>query len=47
MFSGSSDRAPLPGDPRVPPGAIPSASLAEASSFDSSTSASQGQTSGV
>ena len=47
VFSGAPDRAPLPSDPRVPPGASPSASLAGALPFDSSTSASQGPTSGV
>ena len=41
------DRAPLPGDSRVPPGASSSASPAGAPPFDSSTSASQGPTSGV
>ena len=41
------DRAPLPGDSRVPPGASSSASPAGAPPFDSSPSASQGPTSGV
>ena len=40
VFSGALDRAPLPGDPQVPPRASPSASPAGASPFDSSTSAS-------
>ena len=47
VFSGALDRAPLPGDPWVPPGANPSASPTGAPSFDSSTFASQGPTSGV
>ena len=47
MFSGAPDRAPLPGDSRVPPGARPSASPAGASPFNSSTSASRGPTLGV
>ena len=47
VFSGASDRAPLPGDSRVPPGASSSASPTGASPFDSSTSASRGPTSGV
>ena len=47
VFSGAPDHAPLPGDSRVPPGASSSASLAGASSFDSSTFASRGPTSGV
>ena len=47
MFSGAPDRAPLPGDPRVPLGASPSASPAEAPPFNSSTSASRGPTLGV
>ena len=47
LFSRAPDRAPLPGDPRVPPGASPSASPAEALPFDSSTSASRGPTSAV
>ena len=41
------DRAPLPGDSRVPPGASSSASLAGASPFDSSSFASRGPKSGV
>ena len=44
MFSGASDRAPLPGDSWVPPGTSPSAS---ALPFDSSTSVSRGPTSSV
>ena len=47
VFSGALDRAPLPGDPRVPPGANPSALPTGAPSFDSSTFVSQGPTSGV
>ena len=47
VFSGAPDRAPLPGDPRVPPGASPSTSPAGAPSFDSSTSISRGPTSSV
>ena len=43
MFSGAPDRAPVPGDPRVPPGASPSTSPIGAPSFDSSTSASRSQ----
>ena len=35
VFSGAPDRAPLPGDPRVPPGASPYASPARALPFDS------------
>ena len=46
VFSGAPDHAPVPGDPRVPPGASPSASLTRAPPFDSSTSASWGPTSG-
>ena len=41
------DRAPLPGDSRVPPGASSSPSPAEGPPFDSSSSASRGPTSGV
>ena len=41
------DRAPLPGNSRVPPGASSSASLAGAPPFDSSTFVSWGPTSGV
>ena len=40
VFSGAPDRAPFPGDSRVPPRASPSASPVGASPFDSSTSAS-------
>ena len=47
VFSGAVNRAPLPGDPWVLPGASPSASPAGAPPFDSSTSASWGPTSGV
>ena len=47
VFSWALDRAPLPGDPRVPPGASPFVSPARASPFDSSTSASRGPMSGV
>ena len=47
VFSGAPDRAPVPGDPRVPPRASPSASPAGALPFDSSTSASRGPKSGV
>ena len=47
MFSGALDRAPELGDPRVPPGASPSASPVGAPPFDFSTSASRGPTSGV
>ena len=47
VFSGASDYAPLPGDPRVPPGASPSTSPTGAPSFDSSTSVSRGPTSSV
>ena len=42
MLSGAPDHAPLPGDLRVPPDANSSTSLAGASPFDSSTSASRG-----
>ena len=45
-FSGVPDRAPMPADPRVPPGASPSASSTGASPFDSPTSTSRGPTSG-
>ena len=34
MFSGAPDRGPLLSDPRVPPGASPSASPVGASPFD-------------
>ena len=47
VFSGAPDCAPVPGDPRAPPRASPSASLVGAPPFDSSTSASRGLTSGV
>ena len=46
MFSGAPDRAPLPGDSRVPLGVNPSASPAGALPFDSSTSISRGPTLG-
>ena len=47
MLFGASNRAPLPGDLRVPLGASSFASLAGALPFDSSTFASRGPTSGV
>ena len=47
VFSGVPDRAPLPDDSRVPPGASYSTSHAGAPLFDSSTSKSRGPTSGV
>ena len=47
VFLGAPDRAPLPEDSRVPPGASPSASPTGAPPFDSSTSASRGPTSGI
>ena len=47
MFSGAPDRAPLPGDSRVPPGASSSASPAGAPLFYFSTSASRSPTSSV
>ena len=47
MFSRAPDRAPLLGDPRVPPGASPSALLAGDLPFYSSTSVSRGPTSGI
>ena len=47
VFSGALNRAPLPGDSQVPPGASSSASPVGASPFDSYTSASRGPTSGV
>ena len=47
VFSRAPDRAPLPGDLRVPPGASSSASPVGAPPFVSSTSASRGPTSGV
>ena len=47
VFSGAPNRDPVPGDPRVPPRASPSASPTGALPFDSSTSASQGPTSSV
>ena len=47
VYSGVLDRAPLPGDSRVPPRASSFASPAGAPPFDSSTSASRGPTSGV
>ena len=42
VFSWAPDRAPLPGDSRVPPGASSSTSPTGAPPFDSSTSASRG-----
>ena len=47
VFSRAPDRASLLGDPRVPPGASPSASSSGAPPFDSLTSASRSPTSGV
>ena len=47
VFLGALDRAPLPSDSRVPPGASSSSSPAGAPLFDSSTSASRGPTTGV
>ena len=47
VFSGAPDRAPLPGDSRVPSGANPFASPVGAPPFDSSISASRGPTSSV
>ena len=47
VFSGAPDRAPLPGDSRVPLGASSSASPAGAPLFYSSTSTSRGPTSSV
>ena len=47
MFSGAPDRAPLPGDSWVPPGASSSASPVGASLFDSSTSTSRGPTASI
>ena len=47
LFSGALNRAPVPGDPRVPPGVSSSASPVGARPFGSSTSASRGPTSGV
>ena len=47
VFSRAPDRAPLPGDSRVPLGASPSASPVGAPPFDSSTSACRGPTSSV
>ena len=47
VFSKALDRAPLPRDSWVPPGASSSASPAGAPLFYSSTSASRGPTSGV
>ena len=44
MFSRAPDRAPMPGDPWVPPGASPSTSPVGAPPFDSSTSASRSPT---
>ena len=47
VFLGAPDRAPLPGDSRVPPRSSSSASPAGAPLFDSSTSTSRGPTSSV
>ena len=47
VFSGAPDRAPLPGDLRVPPESSFSTSPAGAPPFESSTSASQCPTSGM
>ena len=47
VFSGALDLAPVPGDPRFPPRASPSASPVGAPPFDSSTSASRGSMLGV
>ena len=47
VFLGALDRAPLPGDSRVSPGASSSASSVGAPPFDSSTFASRGPKSGV
>ena len=47
VFSRAPDRAPLPGNPWVPPGASPSTSPAGVPPFDSSTSSSWGPTTGV
>ena len=47
VFSRAPNRAPLLGDPQVPPRASPSTSPTRASPFDSSTSASRGLTSCV
>ena len=47
VLHGASDRAPLPGDLRVPPGASSSTSPAGAPPFDPSTSAIRGPTSSV
>ena len=47
VFSRAPDRAPLPGDSRVPPGPSPSASPTEASPFNFSTSTSRGLMSSV
>ena len=47
VFSGATDRAPLPGGSQVPPGASPSSSPIEAPPFDSSTFISRGPTSGI
>ena len=44
VFSGAPDRAPLPGDSRVPPGGNSSASPTGAPLFYSSTFASRGPT---
>ena len=47
VFSGALNRAPVPGDPRVPPRASLFASPIGAPPFDSSTSSSRGPTSCV
>ena len=47
MFLGAPDRAPLPGDSRVPSGASPSASPVGALPLDSFTSTSRGPTLGI
>ena len=47
VFLGAPNRAPLPSDSRVPPGATSYSSPAGAPLFYSSTSASRGPTTGV
>ena len=47
MFLGAPDRAPLPGDSRVPLGASPFTFPTGALPFDSFTSTSWGPTSGI
>ena len=47
VFSRAPDRAPVPGDPQVPSGANPSASLVRAPPFVLYTSTSRGPMSGV